>query len=123
MYGTRPAAQNWQNEVIDTVTSIGFEVGKASPCVFYHKERDIMTYIHGDDFLSSGEEAALKWLQESLEKKYSISTKVIGEARHLDKSLRVLNRILKWTPTLSCNLECTSRPERKVRGWADNLVC
>ena len=38
MYGTRDAAQNWEFEYCGTMESIGFNVGKASPCVFYHAE-------------------------------------------------------------------------------------
>lgn len=36
---TRDATQNWQSMCSDTVREVGLEVGKVSPCHFYHKER------------------------------------------------------------------------------------
>ena len=73
MYGTRPAARQWQLEVTKTLTEQGFEVGKASPVVFNHKEKGLMVFVHGDDFVSSGEERDIIWLRKLLEKKYPIS--------------------------------------------------
>ena len=37
MYGTRDAAQNWEEEYSEFMLSIGFRRGLASPCVFYHQ--------------------------------------------------------------------------------------
>ena len=37
MYGTRDAAQNWEEEYSSFLIGISFRRGKASPCVFYHK--------------------------------------------------------------------------------------
>ena len=37
MYGTRDAAQNWQEEYSSQLVQIGFQQGKVSPCTFYHK--------------------------------------------------------------------------------------
>ena len=34
MYGTRDAAQNWQEEFSDMLKRIGFSAGRSSPCVF-----------------------------------------------------------------------------------------
>ncbi len=35
MYGTRDAAQNWQDEFSDMLISIGFNADRSSPCVFF----------------------------------------------------------------------------------------
>ena len=36
----------------------------------YHKERNIRTYIKGDDFVSVATGKDLKWFKEQIEKKY-----------------------------------------------------
>ena len=53
MYGTRDAAQNWQEEFSGMLESIGFTAGRSCPCIFYHAERDIRTFVQGDDYVLS----------------------------------------------------------------------
>ena len=53
MNETRAAAHDWQSEVTRTMTELGFKQSKASPCVFWHRQRDIKALVHGDDFISS----------------------------------------------------------------------
>ena len=97
MCGTRDAAQNWGEECANTLNEMGFTQGKASPCVFQHEERKIRTYIHGDDFVSSAQGEQLKWMKEQLEKKYEMTTEVMGPDKDQKQEVRVLNRILRWT--------------------------
>ena len=54
MHGTRDAAQNWERCCTEFLESIGFERGKASPCVFQHKDRQLRLVVHGDDFTGLG---------------------------------------------------------------------
>ena len=54
MYGTRAAADGWQEEYSTFLVSIGFRQGEASANVFHHASRGITTSVHGDDFTSSG---------------------------------------------------------------------
>ena len=54
MYGTRDAAQNWECEYIEFMDNEGFSKSRASPCMFYHRERDTRVVIHGDDFTVFG---------------------------------------------------------------------
>jgi hypothetical protein len=49
LFGTRDAAQNWAREYFEHLMSLGFEAGKASPCNFKHKSKEIMMTVHGDD--------------------------------------------------------------------------
>ena len=54
-YGTRDAASNWEAEVRRVMCSVlGFRVGKTSPCIFFHKERELRCSVHGDDFAVLG---------------------------------------------------------------------
>ena len=57
MYGTRRAAEGWQDEYSATLVSAGFLQGKASASVFMHPER-IAVSVHGDDFTAT-------WFQTS----------------------------------------------------------
>ena len=70
LYGTRDAAQNWQKEYAGFMREIGFRVGKASPCSFYHPKLNISCTVHGDDFTSCGPESAIELFKAKLEAKY-----------------------------------------------------
>ena len=54
MYGTRDASLNWECEYIRFMNSIGFTTGLSSPCLFYHKSKDIRAVVYGDDFTLLG---------------------------------------------------------------------
>ena len=114
MYGTRAAAQNWQKEVTKTITELGFQSGKSSPVIVAHEQRNIRTCVHGDDFVSSGTPENLKWLQDKLEAKYEISTKVIGEREDLGKSVKILNRTLKWIKGVGIQYEADHKHAEKI---------
>eukprot|EP00973_Karenia_brevis_P041501 5742611-Karenia_brevis.AAC.1 len=88
MYGTRKAAQNWQACVQDALAKIGFRSGRSSPCIYWHPERDLVTMVHGDDFISTGDEWNLLWMKAKLEKQYEISTDIIGPDEKDKKQLK-----------------------------------
>eukprot|EP00973_Karenia_brevis_P059783 8321689-Karenia_brevis.AAC.1 len=96
------------------MTELGFRSGKASPVVFAHEQRNIRTLVHGDDFVSSGTPEDLKWLQEKLEEKFEISTKIIGEREDLDKSAKILNRSLKWVKGVGVQYEADPKHAIKI---------
>ena len=70
IYGTRDAAQNWFDAYSQQLINIGFQQVVASPCTFYHPQRSIRTYVHGDDYVSTGQPRNLKWLKNKFEKNY-----------------------------------------------------
>ena len=59
MYGTRPAASNWQKCYTDLLVESGFNRTRACACTFRHAERDIDLIVHGDDFLSVADQEDL----------------------------------------------------------------
>ena len=63
LYGTRDAAANWSEEYTERMLSMGFTVGKATPCVFHHARRGLRAYVHGDDFVVVGMPEDLKCMQ------------------------------------------------------------
>ena len=60
MYGTRQAADGWHCEYAGClVNDLGFTVGDASACVFYHAETQFRCSVHGDDLTTVGSKANL----------------------------------------------------------------
>ena len=66
MYGTRAAADGWQQEYSGFMKHIGFIQGEASPCIFVHESRGIACSVHGDDFTSTGPKVGLDWFEAQL---------------------------------------------------------
>ena len=63
LYGTRDAAQNWEHAYIEFLESEGFKRGLSTPCMFWHKSRDIYIVVHGDDFTILGADTQLDWFR------------------------------------------------------------
>ena len=98
LYGTRDAAQRWQETVSSHLEGIGFRRGNAHPAVFAHPERNIMTLVHGDDYMSCGLAADLKWLQGQLAARFEIKTQMIGHDAEFKQEGKILNRVVRATP-------------------------
>ena len=94
MYGTRQAASNWQKCYTNLLLGSGFTRTRASTCIFYHAGRDLDLIVHGDDFVTTGDQDDLTWLKEEFEKTFEISTTVIGHDEGDEKAAKVLNRII-----------------------------
>ena len=99
LYGTRDAAANWQKCVADHLISLGFRQGKSNPCVFWHRDRDIKTLVHGDDYASAGSYDSLKWLEERLAKRFDMKTRIVGLSGKTDvvEEGKILNRVVRVT--------------------------
>ena len=63
MYGTRDAAQNWEEEYTSFLKEIGFTQGKSSPCTFHHGAKNLRLVVHGDDFTILGPVKSLDWFR------------------------------------------------------------
>ena len=99
LYGTRDAASNWEECYSQALIELGFKQGLSSPCVFFHPTRNISTVVHGDDFTSLAVESELLWLRDSLKHKFLIKDRgILGPESHDLKEIRLLNRIIAWTP-------------------------
>ena len=98
MYGTRDAAQNWEKDYIEFMETAGFRRGRASPCVFWHKEKGVRVVVHGDDFTVLGFQGSLDWFRQRIQERYEVEFRGrIGPGAQDDKSTRLLNRVLEWT--------------------------
>ncbi len=52
--GMRTAASSWEKECTKILVEAGFLVGKANACTFYHPNREIRIFVHGEDFVVTG---------------------------------------------------------------------
>ena len=76
------------------MTDLGFKQGEASPCVFWHRQRDVKALVHGTTCVIWVSE--LEWLCKGLKKKFETKMTMVGEDDDLAKEARVLNRIVRW---------------------------
>ena len=61
LYGTR-AAKQWQDTRSAHLQSLGFKRCKGYPALFVHPIKNVMTLVHGDDYVSAGGAQDLTWL-------------------------------------------------------------
>ncbi len=97
MYGTRMAADGWQEEYSTLLVGLGFRHGQACPNVFYHPGRKVVCAVHGDDFTSSGPKPELDWLETAIGESYEITIGPrLGPGPGDAKEGRALNRVVRW---------------------------
>ena len=72
MYGTRAAADGWQQEYSGFLRSIGFSQGQACPCLFVNRARRLAISVHGDDFTTTWPKCEIDWFEQTLEEKYEL---------------------------------------------------
>jgi hypothetical protein len=96
--GTRDAAQNWEHTYSKFLTDIGFERGRATPCIFTLNSKELRVVVHGDDFTVLGYTKDLDWFRQQIGDKFSVKFRGrIGPCQTDLKAIRILNRILEWT--------------------------
>ena len=57
---------------------LGIRRGKYNPCLYYHQERNLRTFLHGDDFATVGTRDQMKWFRGALETRFEIKSQCIG---------------------------------------------
>ena len=88
LYGTRDAAQNWEEEIASTLSDLKLTRRIAYPCVW--------PTVHGDDITIGGERSAVERLIKMKSRKCEIKKQVTGEDADLEKIGRIVNRVIKW---------------------------
>ncbi len=115
MYGTRAAADGWQEEYSTfLVEHLGFIQGRSSPCVFRHPTKQLMVSVHGDDFTAAGAKNDLDWYEAGMQENYECTVQPrVGPGRDDAKEAVVLNRIVRWT-TNGVEYEADPRQAEKL---------
>jgi len=97
LYGTRDAPARWEAFLASELRKHGFTQGGASPCCFQHAKRDIQCVVHGDDFVFSGNDGDLDWVQGCMQKSFLVKiVGRLGDGCKDVKEIRILNRIVRW---------------------------
>ena len=66
LYGTRDAAQNWEEELGNLLTEAGLTRGKASPCLYRKEGSKLSASVWGDDVTAQGSNTDIMELIECL---------------------------------------------------------
>ena len=66
LYGTRDAAQNWEEELASTLSGLGLTRRSACPCVWRGliKGEDIVATVHGDDITMCDDNRDRPWMAD-----------------------------------------------------------
>ena len=97
LYGTRDAAANFQKEVRTFMKGVGFRPGRYNPCTYFHPTMKLKTFVHGDDFVTTGSRQQCDVFKAKLETRFEIKTKLLGRGDDESKEERILNRVLRVT--------------------------
>ena len=96
MYGTRDAPAVWQRLVRKVMTEMGFEASRTTPCVYWHKRRQLRVVAHVDDFLVTGPKDELLRVRAELKRNYEVDGDVLGPGRDEVRYAKFLGRIVHY---------------------------
>ena len=71
--------------------------GVASPCLFFHPDRNISIVVHGDDFNALAVKAELDWYEIELAKHFEIKIRGRMGPGGTCEQIKIFNRILALT--------------------------
>jgi hypothetical protein len=99
LYGTRDAPKRWEAFLAEQLVEIGFARGRASPCCYFNAQLRVRCIVHGDDFVLTGRAGDLDVVKARMHERFLLKElgRLGGSEGEL-KELRVLNRVLQWTP-------------------------
>ena len=111
LYGFRPAAQAWENHYAKLMVEAGFRPGIAAPVAFWHPERDLACVVHGDDFIFTGEDEDLDWIETLMHGWFEIKVRArLGGDEKDDTEAVVLGGVVTWK---SWGYEYQADPKRR----------
>ena len=71
IYGEASAPVRWFDTIAPWLRDdMGFEQGSNEPCVFYHRERDLLIVLYVDDCLADGDEHQIRWIFDELDNRF-----------------------------------------------------
>ena len=57
---------------------LGFKRCQYNPCLYYHRQRNLRTFLHGGDFATVGSRSEVQWFKSALENISEIKTQCVG---------------------------------------------
>ena len=107
--GPRPPLKNRQKKVQESMATLGFPIGKASPVLFCHPQRSLKCLVRGDDFVVSEEPVDLVWMRNELESKLEINTTILGDEPGMSKEVKIRKRNLCWYDGVGISCEADQK--------------
>ncbi len=99
LYGTRDAPKRWEAYLSEQLVAMGFARGRASPCCYFHAALDVRCIVHGDDFVLTGRVQALEEVKAGMHARFLLKELGrLGGGQGELREMRVLNRVIQWTP-------------------------
>ncbi len=99
LYGTRDAPKRWEAFLAEQLVALGFVRGRASPCCYYNAALGVRCIVHGDDFVLTGRACALDEVKVGMHARFLLKELGrLGGGQGELRELRVLNRVIRWTP-------------------------
>ena len=99
LYGTRNASQNWEEELASTLSGLVLTMEKRVPMCVERPHQEGGRHgdrARADDITLGGQRTAGEFLIKMISKKYDIRKQVLGRDPDLEKSGRILNRVIEW---------------------------
>ena len=95
LYGTRDAANAWDEFFNEAIVRREYEVGLSSPCLYYCAAEDSSGWRHGDDLVFEGPDEWLDRLEEGLRSVMILQRRAkLGWGAADDKHVTILNRLV-----------------------------
>ena len=69
LYGTRPAAASWRDELSKGLVSYSLTVGAVSRCCFHNELCSVAGTVHGDDIFVNGPRQEKAKMEDTQEKR------------------------------------------------------
>jgi len=101
LYGLKQAARDWNQALTKLLTSIGFTASDSDPCLFLHKEKELILLVYVDDMAIAGPSLQnIQWFKDALAERFKIKdlgemSRMIGveiERNRAARSLRIHQR-------------------------------
>ena len=97
LYGTRKAAHKWEKKWQRVITDSCFVIGTWSPAIVCCRERELCVFVHGDDFIVTGDSMQLAWIESGLNEGLILKRRaILGADDGDDKTVTILNRLVTW---------------------------
>ena len=96
LYGNRPSAASWGDELRKGLVSCSLTVGTVSRCCFHNELCSVAGTVHGDDIFVAGRRQEIAKMGATLKKRWETRDQMIGPKPDDQKELRILNRTVRW---------------------------
>ena len=94
------AGVNWEFAICKVMVAISCVQGRASPCIYRHLEKQLLVWVHGDDFVFLGYIVNVKCIFAKLQEVGVVTNQgILGPSGFHDRAqnIRVPGRIVEWT--------------------------